>query len=63
MVFELNPKSSYGHTVLSGCSYQTCWNIVGQDLINVVHAFFQRATLPKSITHTNFVLIPKKDVI
>jgi len=30
-------------------------------MIIVVQVFFKGATLPKSITHTNLVLLPKKD--
>ncbi|KAG5626762.1 hypothetical protein H5410_011980 [Solanum commersonii] len=47
----------------TGCFYQTCWDIVGPDIIKVVHAFYQGSTLPKSITHTNLALLPKKDVV
>ncbi|XP_070032400.1 uncharacterized protein [Nicotiana tomentosiformis] len=40
--------------------YQTSWDIIGDDVLNMVRAFFCGAELPKYITHTNLVLLPKK---
>ncbi|XP_060190704.1 uncharacterized protein LOC132619964 [Lycium barbarum] len=40
-----------------------CWDIVGADVYNVVKAFFDGQTLPKSITYTNLVLQQKKEII
>lgn len=62
-VFALEGESASGPYGLSGTFFQKCWEIVGKDVHNVVVAFFARDTLPKSVTHTNLVLIPKKDVI
>ncbi|XP_060190654.1 uncharacterized protein LOC132619919 [Lycium barbarum] len=44
-------------------SQEVCWDIVGADVYNLVKAFFNGQTLPKSITHTNLVLLPKKNNI
>ena len=63
VVFELNAESSSGPDGFISCFYQKCWSIVGLDVIKVVHAFFQGSTLPKSITHTKLVLLPKKVII
>lgn len=63
VVFELNVDSACGHDGFTICFYQTCWDIVGLDIVQIVHAFFEGHSLPKSITHTNLVLIPKKDII
>ncbi|XP_059314087.1 uncharacterized protein LOC132064926 [Lycium ferocissimum] len=38
-------------------------DIIGADVYNVVKAFFDGQTLPKSVTHTNLVLLPKKEII
>ncbi|XP_060195034.1 uncharacterized protein LOC132624246 [Lycium barbarum] len=38
---------------------EKCWNIVGADVSNVVKAFTEGQTLPKSITHTNLYFINK----
>ncbi|XP_059313002.1 uncharacterized protein LOC132064126 [Lycium ferocissimum] len=40
-----------------------CWNIVGADVYNVISSFYERQTLPKSVTQTNLVLLPKKEII
>ncbi|XP_060211916.1 uncharacterized protein LOC132639487 [Lycium barbarum] len=42
---------------------KTCWDIIGLDVYKMVVAFFQGHTLPKSVTHTNLVLLPKKELI
>ncbi|XP_059289372.1 uncharacterized protein LOC132042884 [Lycium ferocissimum] len=39
----------------SGAFFQICWNIVGVDVFNIVKAFCEGFTLPKSVTHTNGV--------
>lgn len=46
-----------------GHFYHTCWDIVGKDIVEVFQAFFKGSTLPRSMTHTNLVLLPKKYVI
>ncbi|KAG5587705.1 hypothetical protein H5410_048139 [Solanum commersonii] len=39
------------------------WNIIGDDITNMVKAFFCGQELPRYLTHTNLVLIPKKEVV
>lgn len=51
LVFELTSVS--GPDGLSGLFYQSCWDIVCTDIVDVVHSFFQGHTIPKFITHTN----------
>lgn len=36
---------------------------MGEDVFNMVNALFEGVTLPNLITHTNLVLLPKKDVV
>lgn len=55
--------SASGPDGLTGHFYQACWEIVGEDVFKVVKAFCEGKTLPKSITHTNLILIPKKENI
>ncbi|XP_060190740.1 uncharacterized protein LOC132620020 [Lycium barbarum] len=40
--------------------FQACSHIVGPDVLNMVKDFYEGHTFPKSITHTNWVLLPKK---
>ncbi|XP_060200458.1 uncharacterized protein LOC132628710 [Lycium barbarum] len=63
VVFELAGDSASGPDGLSGLFYQSCWNIVSVDVHMVVKAYFEGHTLPKSITHTNLVLLPKKNEV
>jgi len=63
VVFSLDGTSSSGPDGLTGDFFQTCWRIVQSDLVDVVQAFFKGDTLPKSFTHTNLVLLPKKSII
>lgn len=62
-VFALNGDSTSGPDGLSGYFYQKCWEIVNTNVLNIVKDFFKGNTLPKSITHTNLVLLSKKNVI
>ncbi|XP_019228674.1 PREDICTED: uncharacterized protein LOC109209791 [Nicotiana attenuata] len=59
-VFELSGESAGGPGGFTGLFYQSCWDIVGRDIHNMVMHFYGGATLPKSITHTNLVLLLKK---
>lgn len=51
VVFALNGNSVSGSDGLTGLFYQVCWDIVENDVVTMVKAFFQGMTLPKSITH------------
>ncbi|XP_060170719.1 uncharacterized protein LOC132601661 [Lycium barbarum] len=62
-VFELNGDSTCGADAFSGIFYQKCWEVIKAVVFSVVKAFFEGPTLPKSITHTNLVLLPKKNVV
>ncbi|XP_060211890.1 uncharacterized protein LOC132639465 [Lycium barbarum] len=63
VVFELSADSAGGPDGMIGIFYQVCWDIVGADVYNLVKAFFDGQTLTKSVTHTNLVLLPKKNNI
>ncbi|XP_060212032.1 uncharacterized protein LOC132639607 [Lycium barbarum] len=63
VVFELSAYSVGGPDGMIGIFYQVCWDIGGADAYNLAKAFFDGQTLPKSVTHTNLVLIPKKNNI
>ncbi|XP_070049105.1 uncharacterized protein [Nicotiana tomentosiformis] len=59
-VFELSGESASGPDGFTGLFYQTCWDVIGAHIYNMVLHFYGGAALPKSITHTNLVLLPKK---
>ncbi|XP_070039154.1 uncharacterized protein [Nicotiana tomentosiformis] len=59
-VFELSVESASGPDGFTGLFYQTCWDVIGADIHNMVLHFYGGVALPKSITHTNLVLLPKK---
>ncbi|XP_016473129.1 uncharacterized protein LOC107795076 [Nicotiana tabacum] len=62
-VFALSEDSASGPVGFTGVFYQECWDIVGEDMVNMLQSFYNRASLPKSVTHTNLVLIPKKKLV
>ncbi|XP_060183014.1 uncharacterized protein LOC132612965 [Lycium barbarum] len=59
--YELSGDSSSAPNGLTGLFYQTYGDIVGTDVYNIVKALFEDHTLPKAITHTNLVLLAKKN--
>nr|XP_016450378.1 PREDICTED: uncharacterized protein LOC107775192 [Nicotiana tabacum] len=59
-VMGLNGDSAGGPDGFTGAFYQTCWEIIEEDVVGMVKAFFCGQQLPKSVTHTNLVLLPKK---
>lgn len=58
VVFALDENSACGPDSLTCHFYHVCWEIIEKYVVGVVKAFFQRRVLPKSITHTNLILIP-----
>nr|XP_016492705.1 PREDICTED: uncharacterized protein LOC107812184 [Nicotiana tabacum] len=62
-VFELSGDSVRGPDGYTGTFYQDCWEIIGYNIHNMVLHFYGGATLPKSITHTKLVLLPKKPMV
>uniref|UniRef100_A0A0V0HQK7 Putative ovule protein n=1 Tax=Solanum chacoense TaxID=4108 RepID=A0A0V0HQK7_SOLCH len=43
--------------------FQKSWDIIGEDTTKMVRAFFCGQRLPRFITHTNLILIPKKESV
>ncbi|XP_059284936.1 uncharacterized protein LOC132038264 [Lycium ferocissimum] len=63
VVFQLNGESAGGSDGFTSVFYQACWEIIGEDVTNMIKAFFCGAELPKFVTHTNLVLLPKKELV
>lgn len=63
MVFELNKDSASGPDGFSEEFYQACWDTIKEKVLNVACSFLCGAEIPRYITHTTLVLIPKKEVI
>ncbi|XP_070034219.1 uncharacterized protein [Nicotiana tomentosiformis] len=59
VVFSMNPTSADGPGGLNGKCFQHCWDIIKTDLLNVVNALFCGATMPRHMTQTCIVLLPK----
>ncbi|XP_075087578.1 uncharacterized protein LOC142169594 [Nicotiana tabacum] len=60
VVFKLSGESDSGPDGFTDLFYQTCWDVIGADIHNMVLHFYGGTALPKSITHTNLELLPKK---
>lgn len=59
-VYELSGDNASGPDRFTTLFYQECWEVICYDIHNMVLNFYGGATLPKSITHTNLVLLLKK---
>lgn len=62
-VFDLNKDSACGPDGFSGEFFQTSWSIIQEDVVQMVIAFFCGYEIPRYITHTALVLIPKKEIV
>ncbi|XP_019240885.1 PREDICTED: uncharacterized protein LOC109220870 [Nicotiana attenuata] len=62
-VLGLNGESAGGPDGFTGAFYHKCWDIIEGDVVDMVKAFFCGQQLPKSVTHTNLVLLPKRKEI
>ncbi|XP_060195138.1 uncharacterized protein LOC132624361 [Lycium barbarum] len=62
-VFGLNSDSAGGPGGFTGKFFQACWDIIAKNMVLMVRSFFCGHELPRYITCTNLVLIPKKKEI
>ncbi|XP_024177848.1 uncharacterized protein LOC112183741 [Rosa chinensis] len=61
VVFFMDPSSSPGPDGFPGSFYQSCWDIVGNDVIGFVQFFFQQYWLYPNANSNFIVLIPKTE--
>lgn len=62
-MFNLNKDSASRPNGFSGEFYQSCWEVIKEEVLNMVRFFFCGAELPRYFTHTTLVLIPKNEVV
>ena len=59
MVFAMDGASAVGSDGFTGKFFTFSWDVIAQDVYNMVLSFFYGAELLKFITSTSIVLIPK----
>lgn len=63
MVFSLSGDNIEGLGGFNGAFYHHCWDVVDDEIWNMVKAFFCGFELPRFITHTNVMLISKQEKV
>lgn len=59
VVFSISAESALGPDGIGALFYQTCWQIVQNDVYDFVVAFFEGAAIPRFFSHTCLVMIQK----
>lgn len=60
IVFLMDPDSAPGPDGFSGAFFQSCWDIIGHDLLAAVQEFMAGIPIPQSISAAMMILLPKK---
>lgn len=63
VVMGLNKNKEGRPDSMIGAFYQDAWEIVRDDVFNMVKPFFCGVGLPRFVTHTNLVLLLKKVIV
>lgn len=61
--FSLKSNSAAGPDGFSGVFFQSCWNIIGQDVLEAVIAFFRGMSFPRAVSSTLLILVPKIPIL
>ena len=61
VVFEMKPNWAPGPNGIGGKFYQTCFEIIKFDLLVVVQSSFCGQDMPKRMTHSCLILLPKTE--
>ncbi|KAL0298570.1 UNVERIFIED_CONTAM: hypothetical protein Sradi_6516800 [Sesamum radiatum] len=59
VVFDINKHSVARPDGLFSAFYQSCWDIIVEDIIEAARDFFAGTPMPRSFTATSITLIPK----
>lgn len=62
-VFQLGAVKALGPDGFSSTFYHSYWDVVGNDICQVVFHFFQTCQMPQAVNFTEIVLIPKIKVL
>ncbi|XP_073133538.1 uncharacterized protein [Henckelia pumila] len=60
-VWSLNEDSAVGPDGFSAGFFRRCWDIIKEDLLDAVRNFWSGSSLPRSVTATTIILIPKNE--
>ena len=58
---NMNPHSAPGPDGFGTKFYQACFDIIKKDLMDVVKSFFNGSMMPRYMTHSCLILLPKVD--
>ncbi|KAH0700756.1 hypothetical protein KY284_014971 [Solanum tuberosum] len=58
-VYSMNPNSAPSPDGFGGKFYQACWDIIQDELLEAVLAYFSGHIMPKFMSHSCLVLLPK----
>lgn len=61
VVFSMNPNSALGSDGFGRKFYQSCWDIIKEDVLKVVRHFYCGNIMPKYFSHACLFLLPKID--
>ncbi|XP_055800396.1 uncharacterized protein LOC129869819 [Solanum dulcamara] len=61
VVFSMSLTLAAGPDGMSGKFFQSCWDIISDDLLKLVQHFFNGHCIPRYISHACLVLLPKTE--
>ena len=56
---QMKPLTAPGPDGMSPIFFKSCWNFIGQDVIDASLAILNSGNVPTSLNHTYIALIPK----
>ncbi|XP_074322969.1 uncharacterized protein LOC141659929 [Apium graveolens] len=62
-VKQMHPDKASGPDGLNPAFYQHFWGLLGKDIFKCCKRWLEECSFPAELNDTNFVLIPKKDVV